>query len=169
MVWLLCRLTPIHGDLVMGVTTPKHDVLPGNGLMGYQRALKLPETEWSGASKRADPMWVSTRMVAADDGTKHIAYYDVDAQALKYALGKPNGMTHDWTTVTVDAEGDAGRWPSITIDAMGRPSVAYRVGNLDGESQVRFRQASSPSPTMPAEWGDALILHRVMINRCKPV
>jgi len=106
-----------------------------------------------------------TSMAISSDGGLHIAYYDFDNRSLKYAHGAPSGDGHDWTIVVLDDEGDSGRWSSISLDPQGRPGVAYRVGSVEGISQVRYIQANSVAPTMADDWGVPLILHaRVLEN-----
>ena len=58
-----------------------------------------------------------------DQGQFHIAHYDSDNDDLRYSTGVPNGA---WTNTVVDSSGDAGRNPSIAIDAAGDPHIVYR-------------------------------------------
>ena len=106
-----------------------------------------------------------TAMAISREGTLHVAYYDFDNRTLKYALGSPTGNVHNWTTLVLDDEGDAGRWSSISLDPQGRPGIAYRVGSVEGISQVRYIQAASAAPSTNDDWGVPLILHaRVLEN-----
>jgi hypothetical protein len=98
-------------------------------------------------------------MAAGEDGTLHIAYYDVDNTQLKYAIGTPTGGQYDWQTMAIDDDGGAGRWSSISLDPDGRPGIAYRVANVEGISQVRHIQASAARPTSREDWGTPFILH----------
>ena len=64
-----------------------------------------------------------TSLAMDDQGQFHIAHYDSDNDDLRYSTGVPNGA---WTTDVVDASGNTGRNPSITIDAAGDPHIVYR-------------------------------------------
>jgi hypothetical protein len=58
-----------------------------------------------------------------DEGTPGIAYYDNVAQTLKYAELGPAG----WSVVTVDDDGDAGRYAGLSYDSEGNPHISYFV------------------------------------------
>jgi len=100
-----------------------------------------------------------TALAAAENGTLHVAYYDVDNRTLKYARGTLDGDVHVWVTMTLDADGDAGRWASISLSDDGAPGIAYRVASLEGVSQLRYLQAASSTPMNSDEWGEPLIIH----------
>ncbi|MEE2789111.1 MAG: hypothetical protein VX589_17380 [Myxococcota bacterium] len=153
-----------HGDLVFG----RYDVPQRlftwewvDGLPDDEVPTGRPSGPRRGIEGAGPNVGQYTALAIAADGTKHIAYYDVDNQALKYALGVPTADKHQWTPMTVDADGDAGRWPSITLDTEGRPSIAYMVANAVGTSQLRFRQATKATPAVPGDWGEALLVHQV--------
>ena len=97
--------------------------------------------------------------VHTGNGDLHVAYYDVDNGALKYAFGERNGERHQWQILTLDADGNAGRWASLALDSQLRPGIAYRVGSDEGISQVRYIQATEPVPVDVESWGIPAILH----------
>ncbi len=152
-----------YGDLVVA----RYDEVAG---WVWQWVDGVPEGEIEGAPSgprggvEADGPDVGqyTSIAAAADGALHIAYRDVDNAALKYAHGAPRGDgTHDWTTITVDAD-DAGRWASLSLGPDGVPAIAYRVGSVaEGEgfvSQLRVRVAAGAAPTDPADWGEPYVV-----------
>lgn len=67
----------------------------------------------------------------------HVAYYDLDAAAVRYARREADGR---WIApVVVDDEGDAGRDLRLEVDAAGRPHLVYSVvETVDGRSGVRY-------------------------------
>jgi hypothetical protein len=70
--------------------------------------------------------------------------------------------------MVLDSEGDAGRWASISLDAEGRPGIAYRVGSVEGISQVRYLQANAAIPTTGEDWGMPFILHARVLEDPDP-
>jgi len=60
-------------------------------------------------------------------GIPHISYYDEENGDLKYATKFFNLATHsyEWESVTVDEEGDVGKYSSIYLDSSGNPHIAY--------------------------------------------
>lgn len=51
------------------------------------------------------------------------AYDDRTTGALRYAQW--NESTRAWTATVVDDEGNAGSYPSLDFDSLGRPHIAY--------------------------------------------
>ncbi len=109
-----------------------------------------------------------TAIAAGPEGQLHVAYYDVDAGALKYAHGGrgPDGG-HTWTVLTLDDTGDAGRWASISVDARGVPGIAYRMASrpaaedeMEGTfySEVRYLLAKNTDPRADADWNPPFVL-----------
>ncbi len=66
--------------------------------------------------------WAS---LALDDaGGAHLAWFDGDAGALRYALVPPSGP---WSRETVDdGPGNRGTYASLALDVAGAPRIAYR-------------------------------------------
>ena len=156
-----------YGDLVFGRYDVPRRVFVWewiDGLPADAVASAHPEGPRQGIEGPGPNVGQYTALAIADDGTKHIAYYDVDNGALKYAVGVVAEMSHTWVTMTIDADGDAGRWPSITLDGDNRPAIAYMAANSAGESQLRFRQSTDARPNVPGDWGAALIIHSAPFN-----
>ncbi len=110
---------------------------------------------WRGGnSTPGDDVGRWTSMARSADGTFYIAYYDVTNTALKIAIGTPGA----WTSHTVDATGDAGRYTSIVLTSSGAPAIAYQRIELadDGSgrvhSAVRVATAASATPSSTADW-----------------
>jgi len=78
-------------------------------------------------------------LAIAPDGTLHLAYYDADAGALRYARRDARG----WSVTVVDDEDDAGRFASLALDGQGWPRVAYAAGRTDSARELRLARASS--------------------------
>ncbi len=123
-----------------------------------------PSGPRGGVTDRGPNVGQYTAIAAGPDGFLHVAYYDVDNLALKYALGSPMGEGYTWRTLTLDTEGDAGRWASISVDDRGVPGIAYRVGSVPAEemsfqSELRYLLAKNATPGNPEDWNEAFILH----------
>ena len=152
------------GDLVVG------PYAPGVGF-SWTWVDGVPEGDVTGAPSGprggvADPganVGQYTAIAAGDEGSLHVAYYDVDNGALKYAHGvrQPDGG-HAWTLLTLDDDGDAGRWASISVSARGVPGIAYRMASrAEGEgfvSEVRYVLAKNGAPSADADWNPPMVL-----------
>lgn len=100
--------------------------------------------------------WTS---VALHQKLGRVAYQDLDAGALKFAIESEGGV---WTNHVVDpggggAAGRAGLYTSLTLDGNGVPGIAYlayAVENADGtlKAQLRWAQARSTAPSGPGDW-----------------
>ena len=159
-IWL-AAYSDTYGDLVVG----RYD---DNGAIDWYWVDGLPtdaEAQFSiagprgGVVDRGADVGQYTAIAASDDGTIHVAYYDVDNRALKYALGTSDAAGYNWQTITLDTVGDSGRWASISVDAEGRPGIAYRVADVDGVSQVRYLQANTSNPYELDDWNMPYVLH----------
>lgn len=146
-----------YGDLVVGRMSPEGDIrwwwvdgVPeGTPVAG-------PSGPRSGVDEPGEDVGTYTAIARDDAGRLHVAYHDVDAGALKYALGVPEGEGFNWKTLTLDAEGGAGTWTSISLDNRGVPGIAYRVSAAgEGESALRYRLARNPEPGTAADWNPA--------------
>lgn len=132
-----------------------------------------PSGPRGGIKDRGEDVGRYTSIAAGPDGSLHVAYQDVDNEALKYAHGVKDGDGgHDWTAITLDDAGGAGRWTSISVDARGVPGIAYRVESLEeGEgfvSQVRFVLAKNAAPAAPADWNAPFVLQSVVLPARDP-
>lgn len=71
-------------------------------------------------------------LVVDGAGGRHIAYYDVDRGALRYATCASGCTTgNNWELLTLDPLDDAGRSPALAVDATGKRHVAYYAGGAD--------------------------------------
>ena len=152
------------GDLVVGPYAPGAgfewtwvDGVPADG-----EVTGAPSGPRGGiADPGANVGWY-TAIAAGPDGQLHVAYYDVDEGALKYAYGAREADGRSWTTLTLDNDGDAGRWASLSVDARGVPGIAYRMAvRAEGEgfvSEVRYMLAKNPDPGGDADWNRPFIL-----------
>ncbi|MCS6856853.1 MAG: hypothetical protein NZM37_03995 [Sandaracinaceae bacterium] len=147
-----------YGDLVFGVA-----MSPGDNPMirweivdGVPRGARVtadPNGWRGGVAEPGDDVGRWTAMVRNSGGTFYIAYYDATNTALKIAIGRPG----NWSVHTIDAQGDSGRYASITLDAMGRPVVSYlRIDAMPDSgrvrSAVRVAHASTPMPSSASDW-----------------
>lgn len=81
----------------------------------------------------------------------HVAYYDLDAGALRYTRRGGDGR---WIApVVVDDEGDAGRDVRLALDPQGRPHLVYSVvETVDGRSGLRYAVADDGDPAGPDDF-----------------
>jgi hypothetical protein len=91
----------------------------------------------------------STSVAVDGNGDPMISYHEDTGWDLKFAMcdlsESANGncdRTGDWSTETVDSEGDVGRYNSIAVDATGNAIIAY---NDDMNWDLRFAIASPSS------------------------
>ena len=90
------------------------------GIMKY--AERLPDGGWSVEVVDDEVSHYLEISLAVDEElVPHVAYFDVGNFDLKYAARF--GPT--WTVETVDSFGDVGFSPSIDVDSLGDPSIAY--------------------------------------------
>ncbi len=93
-----------------------------------------------------------TGIVAANDGTLHVSYFDVSSQRLKYAR-RTDG---EWTNHVVDEEGDVGRYSTIALDGAGVPYIAYfRRRGVDDDryaTALKVAQANGIAPYGSSDW-----------------
>jgi len=79
--------------------------------------------DWSVEAVGSGPQpyeW-GTDLVVDDGGVVHAVYFDATASDLIYARRDAGG----WELSVVYEAGDAGRFPSVALDAAGRPHVAF--------------------------------------------
>ena len=160
-----------YGDLVVGHFRPGRgfkwfwiDGVPADGeVVG---GISGPR---GGVAEPGDDVGHYTAIASGPEGQLHVAYYDATHRVLKYAVGQPDGPGPDerprfqWATLTLDDQGDAGRWASISVDPRGVPGVAYRVGRLwvneEWVSEVRYRLAKNAAPQNDGDWHPPMVLH----------
>jgi hypothetical protein len=105
--------------------------------------MRLKFAYWTGSSwmirtvDYSDNVGYYTSIDYDDLGQVHIAYYDANNRALKYALGVLSGGDWVWTIDMVDdvvsSEYDVGKYASIGATSTGEPYISYydtQYGNL---------------------------------------
>lgn len=156
----------LYGDLVVGTEDP---------ILGWQwqwvdgvpegEVVAGPSGPRGGVDGAGPNVGEYTSIVAAADGTLHVAYYDVDNKDLKYALGTPEGRSYTWVTRVLDTAGDSGRYASISVDARGVPGVSYRsAGIANGAgfvTEARYILAKNATPDGDADWNAPFTVHQV--------
>jgi MYXO-CTERM domain-containing protein len=159
-----------YGDLVVG----RHDGENGfawqwvDGRPAEGEIVAGPSGPRGGVADPGPDVGQYTSMAAGSNGSLHVAYYDVDERALRYARGAVVDGRRQWRTMTIAREGDAGRWPSLTVGADGMPGIAYRVASLDGISQLHYVAANTDEPTSPDDWNEPLVVHARDLGDLEP-
>jgi len=89
-----------------------------------------------------------------------VAYYDKTNTSLRFA-SRAGGQ---WKTMVVDAGvanmKDIGKYTAISVDATGRPGIAYLAIITDGRTartEVRFAQAKVTAPAAASDWTQSVI------------
>ena len=110
-----------------------------------------------------------TAMAEGPGGETRIAYFDVDAQNLKYAAeDSPPGT---WNVSVVDDDGDhpndvddtadVGTYADMVIDSAGVPHVTYYAHRIEHDgatvTTAMYARATSATPTGPSIPNAALI------------
>lgn len=153
-----------YGDLVVGRYTEAEgfswDFVDGLPESGTPEG--APSGPRGGLTAPGENVGTHTGIAVSADGHVHVVYRDESARALKYALGSPEAEGYSWQTQVLDAEGDPGRWASISLNQHGLPSVAYQVLSVSVEgvahSQVRWLEARSERPIGLSAWEPPLIV-----------
>ncbi|MGZ3437989.1 MAG: MYXO-CTERM sorting domain-containing protein, partial [Polyangia bacterium] len=152
-----------YGDLMIGHITP-----PGV-VQGWDFVDGVPDVapdianshNRGGVSDKGDDVGRYTSIATSATNEPIIAYYDKTHGALKFA----SFGAIRWHTHTVDvgigapATGgdDIGRWTSMTMGPDGKPAIAYSAWVAKGtsgmpESQLRWAQATTTTPTSSSDW-----------------
>jgi hypothetical protein len=92
-------------------------------------------------------------------GKPHIAYYQAFPAALKYAHyvggGAGNCSDPDWQCDTIESGIALGHYPSLDLDALGQPHIAYYdggAGELKYASHVNSGGAGCSGGTVSTTW-----------------
>jgi hypothetical protein len=107
-----------------------------------------------GVAAKGDDVGRYTSIAVGPGDEPLVSYYDATSRSLKLA----QRQGEFWKVHTVDqAEGDedAGRWSSLTLDADGRPAIAYfaTVGEPGtGRSELRLARAATTAPGAAGDW-----------------
>ncbi len=111
---------------------------------------------------RAEPgqnVGLHTSIAVDAAGTIHVAYYDKDQGALRYA-NYSGGL---WKTVLVDDEGNTGYYTSLALGPDGNPRIAYMMvsGNVAADptpkSALKLATAHSNMPLATTDWSIDLV------------
>ncbi|MBU0553839.1 hypothetical protein KKF91_09710 [Myxococcota bacterium] len=153
-----------YGDLVVGrVNGEQIDWMWVDGVPSDGEIIAGPSGPRGGISAVGPDVGRMTAIATGPEGQIHVAYYDVTAGDLKYALGieRLGGLT--WSVMTLDADGDAGTWPSIAVNGEGLAGVAYRAQS-EQVTQLRYVQARAANPDNPSAWGAPVVLQERLIE-----
>ena len=160
-----------YGDLVVGKFDPLSATIAWwwvDGVPADGAVVGGPSGPRGGVQAAGPNVGTYTSIALGPNGELHVAYRDEDTKALKYAFGAPSGDGYTFTTQTLDAEGDAGRWSSVTVDARGVPGIAYRVARKrDADawvSEVRYILAKNASPDAAADWLPSFSIGRSVLD-----
>ncbi len=162
-----------YGDLMIGHITPPGVVGNWDFVDGVPDV--APDVANShvrgGISDKGDDVGRYTSIATSSTNEPIVAYYDKTHAALKLAsFGAVRWHTH---TVDVgfgapDAGGDdIGKWTSLTVGPDGKPGIAYSAWVQKGksgnpESQLRWAQANTTTPTSQADWTITVVDARVV-------
>jgi hypothetical protein len=152
-----------YGDLMIGHITPPGVVSGWDFVDGVPD--EAPDITNShnrgGISDKGDDVGRYTSIATSSTNEPIIAYYDLTHGALKFA----SFGAIRWHSHTVDVGmgapstggDDIGRWTSMTMGADGTPAIAYSAWVQNGvsgmpESQLRWAQATTPTPTSSSDW-----------------
>ncbi len=152
-----------YGDLMIGHITPPGVVSGWDFVDGVPD--ETPDIANShnrgGISDPGDDVGRYTSIATSATNEPIIAYYDKTHGALKFAsFGAIRWHTHvvdvGMGTPTTGGD-DVGRWTSMTIGPDGRPAIAYSAWVAKGvsgmpESQLRWAQAMTTTPTSSSDW-----------------
>ncbi|HJK89834.1 MAG TPA: MYXO-CTERM sorting domain-containing protein [Polyangiaceae bacterium LLY-WYZ-15_(1-7)] len=143
-----------YGDLVIGVYDAAGESVDWEIVDGVpDEAPTGDPTGWRGGISAAGDDVGTFTSVVGDGANVHVTYFDRTNGALKFATGTPGG---EWSTHTVDDDGFAGEYSSLTL-ASGGPAVSYlgitAPAMLPGRpvSEVRVATASGV-PSGPTDW-----------------
>ncbi len=161
-----------YGDLVVGSYNADDQTFQWTFVDGVPEGAEVvgaPSGPRGGVKEDGDDVGTDTAIAASLEGNLHVAYRDVTNQSLKYALGiRAEDGTYSFTKITLDLEGDAGRWASISVDARGVPGIAYRVARRhDADawvSEVRYLLAKNPTPATADDWLAPFTLTRSVLD-----
>lgn len=168
-----------YGDLMIGHITPPGVVSGWDFVDGVPD--EPPDVTNShnrgGIMDKGDDVGRYTSIAASADNEPIIAYYDKTHGALKLAsFGAIRWHTHtvDVGVGAPDAGGDdVGRWTSMTVGPDGKPAIAYSAWVQNGvsgmpESQLRWAQATTTTPTAASDWTITVLDSRLASSNGAP-
>jgi hypothetical protein len=153
-----------YGDLMIGHIEPPGIVANWDFVDGVPDvAPELPGSHVrGGVQDPGDDVGRYTSIGSTKSGDPIIAYYDKTHGSLKFAsFGVIRWHTHEIDkgslTMGMGPGDDLGRWASMTVDSDGKPAIAYSAWVQKGmsgmpESQLRWAQANTATPTSSSDW-----------------
>ncbi len=152
---------PVHDDTVYGDLMVGR--VAGDGSVVWQFVDGMPSQPIGagptgprgGVLEPGDDVGRQLDLVVDGSDNLHIAYWDRDADALRYARVSPDGSS---VVIAVDDEGDTGRNPAITLDpGNDAPRIAYFTSRVElqpdgAEARLRVAVAAVPLPTQASNF-----------------
>jgi hypothetical protein len=169
-----------YGDLMIGHITP-----PGV-VSGWDYVDGVPDEppdinnshNRGGISDKGDDVGRYTSIATSMSNEPIIAYYDLTHGALKFAsFGAIRWHSHVVDTAMAGpmaGANDVGRWTSMTIGPDGNPAIAYSAWVMNGvsgmpETQLRWAQANTPTPTSTSDWTITVVDSRLQSSDGAPM
>ncbi len=146
-----------NGDLVL-VDVAGDGTMTYHSVDGVPAAVPVyPTSTYRGGIVDPGPDVGAWTSVVLQNGLARIAYQDLDAGTLKFAVEQDDGT---FVSHVVDADTGGGRlgdYASLAYDGNGTPAIAYMaVGVDDGaggvKNQLRWARSSSPTPLAGSAW-----------------
>ena len=154
---LVSAYDPNYGDLVVahfGLDGVKKSVDYVDGYPTSGPVVGNPQGVRDGRIEPGPNVGLHTSIAVDSTGIAHVAYYDKDLGALRYA----NNSGGLWKTVIVDDEGDTGYYTSIALASDGSPRIAYMMvnGTLTPDptpkTALKLATARSNLPLLATDW-----------------
>ena len=106
--------------------------------------------DWSTVILDSGGVGLCTSIAVNANGDPMISYHDWANHDLKFASCEMSASTNgncdqpgDWSTETVDSEGNVGEWTSVAVDTNGDPVISY-FGNFPQYYDLKFATALPP-------------------------
>jgi len=128
----------------------------------------LPASHVRGGIRAAgDDVGLYTSIALTPAGDPVVAYYDRTHAGLRFAQRSAGKWTSYALDTGVPGTKDIGKYAAISVDAMGRPGIAYLAQIVDapdgsGHSEVRFVLASKAQPASQADWTQVTVESKAM-------
>ncbi len=159
---LVSAYDPNYGDLVVarfGFDGVKTSVDYVDGYPTTGPVIGNPDGLRSGRTEPGENVGLHTAIAVDNSGVAHVAYYDKDKGALKYA----NDAGGLWKSTIVDDEGDTGFYTSIAIGPDGFPRIAYMMvsGTVSPDptpvTALKVATARSNMPLSASDWSTQVV------------
>lgn len=159
---LVSSYDPNYGDLVVatfGLDGTKKAIAYVDGYPTTGPVIGNPDGLRAGRVEAGADVGLHTSIAVDSTGVAHVAYYDRDLGALKYA----NDSGGLWKSVVVDDSGDTGYYTSIALGADGTPRIAYMMtsGTLSPDptsvTALKVATARSNLPLMASDWSTQVV------------